>query len=97
MRESIKDVERAQEWGQVPLEEQLSLTERAEQHSRSSTGRRVCVRYDSLNPALAGVAKEKLLGCVPWDTRVLHCERSRLRMAVRAGLELKASPPVKGF
>lgn len=95
MRESIKDVERAQEWGQVPLEEQLSLTERAEQHSRSSTGRRVCVRYNRLNPVLVGVAKEKLLGCVPWDARVPHCERSRLRMAVRAGL--KASPRVKGF
>lgn len=39
MRESIKDVERAQEWGQVPLAEQLSLTERAEQHSTAEEAR----------------------------------------------------------
>lgn len=64
MRGSIKDVGCAQECGQVPVEEQLILTRRTGQHSRESTGRKVCVRY-SLHPALAGVAEEKVLGCIP--------------------------------
>lgn len=85
MRGSIKDVECAQEWGQAPVEKQLSLTGRTEQHSRESTGRKACVGY-CLHPAVAGIAEEKVLGCVPWDSWLLHCESSRLSMAVHTGL-----------
>lgn len=81
----------------MPVEGQLSL--RTEQHSRESTGRKVCVRY-CLHPVLAGVAEEKHLGCVPWDSSML--QESCVNLAVwvwqcTLASELKASPHLKDY
>lgn len=90
MRASIKDVGCAQEWGQ------LSLTRRTEQHSREGRGRKVCVRYCS-HPALAAVPEEKLLGCIFWNSSMLHCESRRLSMTVHTGLRAGGISTCEGF